>query len=96
MLTEQFINIQIDKALLEQEILKIIEKRIQIFEVTKLFYSMDDLMNLTSFSKGHIYNTFFCDSRFKNIRRKVGRKWVFPVDETNQFLKQWILEQPHE
>lgn len=41
-------------------------------------------------------NTFFDDSRFKHIRRRVGRKWVFPVEETNEFLKEWIKEQPNE
>ncbi|KFN91820.1 hypothetical protein TMUPMC115_0905 [Tetragenococcus muriaticus PMC-11-5] len=41
-------------------------------------------------------NTFFRDPRFRQIRKKVGRKWIFPVQETHTFLKQWILEQPNE
>lgn len=42
--------------------------------VSKIFYSLEDLSWITSFSIGHIKNTFFDDPRFKKIRYKVGRK----------------------
>jgi len=96
MVDTSFINMQIDQVELEHQILKQIEEKITEIEIDKLFYSLDDLMQITSFSKGHIMNTFFDDFRFKQIRRKVGRKWVFPVAETNEFLKKWITEQPSE
>lgn len=96
MVDTSFINMQIDQVKLEHQILKQIEEKITEIEIDKLFYSLDDLMQITSFSKGHIMNTFFDDFRFKQIRRKVGRKWVFPVSETNEFLKKWITEQPSE
>lgn len=96
MLKTPFINIEVDNDALEQQILKQIEKKMTEIGKDKLFYSLDNLMQITSFSKGHIMNTFFNDSRFKQIRRKVGRKWVFPVTETNDFLKTWITEQPNE
>ena len=96
MINTPFVNIQIDDEALEQQILKQIEEQMQEIGHDKIFYSLDDLMEVTSFSKGHIMNTFFDDPRFPQIRRKIGRKWVFPVAETNEFLKQWIQEQPHE
>ncbi|PAF20328.1 hypothetical protein CHH49_16940 [Terribacillus saccharophilus] len=95
MIDTSLINIQIDNEALEQHILKQLDEKMQELGNDKIFYSLDDLMQVTSFSKGHIINTFFNDSRFKQIRRKVGRKWVFPVIETNEFLKTWIREQPN-
>jgi len=51
---------------------------------------------VTGFSKGHILNTFFDEPEFKRIRRRVGRKHVFPVIETRKFLEKWIQTQPNE
>lgn len=96
MIDTSFVNIEIDANALEQQILKQIDEKMKEIGTDKLFYSLDDLMQITSFSKGHINNTFFNDKRFKQIRRRVGRKWVFPVTDTNEFLKSWIKEQPHE
>ena len=90
-----FVNIQIDDDALEKQIIKQIDEKMKEIEMDRLFYSLDDLIKITSFSKGHIMNTFFNDPRFKRIRRKVGRKWIFPVIETNEFLKEWASEQPH-
>ncbi|BAK94238.1 hypothetical protein KV134_08550 [Tetragenococcus halophilus] len=91
-----FLNIQINEEALESQIIEQIKLKIKAFDDNKIFYDLDDLVTITSFSKGHIMNTFFNDPRFRQIRRRVGRKWVFPVQETNTFLKQWILEQPNE
>lgn len=93
---EEIIKVEIDKDMLEEKIEKKLDSKLETIEVHKLFYCLDDLVAITSFSRGHIFNTFFDDPRFKALRRKVGRKWVFPVEETNSFLKQWIIEQPHE
>lgn len=90
------INVIVDDDVLEEKINKKIEDKIQEFGVEKIFYSMENLVEITSFSIGHIKNTFFDDKRFKKIRRRVGRKWVFPVEQTNIFLKEWILEQPND
>lgn len=92
----QVLKLEIDKQKLEENILKEIKSKIKEYQLTKVFYSLEDLSYITSFSIGHIRNTFFKDKRFKKIRRKVGRKWVFPVKETNEFLKIWIMEQPHD
>src|SRR5699024_11715483 len=81
MIETPFVNIQIDEDALEQQVLKQIEEKMREIGYDRIFYSLDDLMQITSFSKGHILNTFFNDLRFKQIRRKVGRKWVFPRSE---------------
>lgn len=96
MLSNQLVNINIDNEALKDEIRKRIDEKISEVGHNKILYSLEDLCQITSFSRGHIMNTFFHDERFKQIRRKVGRKWVFPVEETNEFLLTWIKEQPSE
>jgi len=95
MINSSVIEININEKALENEIIKQINNKIEEFDKNKLFYSLDDLVRITTFSKGHIMNTFFNDYRFKKIRKRVGRKWVFPLKETNDFLKIWISEQPN-
>lgn len=96
MLKNQLVNININDGALKEEIQKRIDEKIKEIGHNKILYSLEDLSHITSFSRGHIMNTFFNDERFKQIRRKVGRKWVFPVEETNEFLLTWIKEQPNE
>lgn len=85
---EKLLDIQINEEALKDQIHEQIRLKIKKIDSNKIFYDLDDLATITSFSKGHIMNTFFMDSRFRQIRRKVGRKWIFSVQETNVFLKQ--------
>lgn len=94
MLTNTVLKIEVDQDQINQMISEKIADKINSYSLDKVFYDMNDLTTITSFSRGHIYNTFFYDSRFTEIRRKVGNKHVFPVKETNEFLLQWIKEQP--
>lgn len=94
MLKNTLINIEIDENILKKIVHEEIKSKIREFTFDKVFYDMNDLVEITSFSKGHIYNTFFYDERFIKIRRKAGSKHVFPVTATNKFLLEWIKEQP--
>lgn len=87
------ISLEINNIAIEDLAKEEIKKKIHETP-NKLFYDMQDLEHLTSFSKGHIMNTFFYDSRFESIRKKVGAKHVFPAKETKEFLLEWIKEQP--
>lgn len=89
-----FIKIEIDNSEIERVIHSEIKNKIHEYPLNKIYYDMKDLQEITSFSKGHIMNTFFFDNRFVKIRKKVGAKHVFPVKETNEFLIEWIKEQP--
>lgn len=91
-----FVSIEIDDQVVENIVLEKIQEKLSDINNVKLFYTLDDLQEITGFSKGHIMNTFFHDNRFAQIRRKVGRKWLFPVVETRTFLLEWIKEQPND
>lgn len=96
MITTPFISIQVDDEVVQNIILEQLKDNLAEINNEKVFYTMDDLQEITGFSKGHMMNTFFHDKRFAKIRRKVGRKWLFPVQDTRLFLLDWIKEQPHD
>lgn len=90
------IEVSVDERLLEEIAVREVQERLSKIETDKVFWSWNDLVEVTSMSKGHILNNFFDDERFKRIRRRVGRKWLFPVEETREFLVEWLEEQPNE
>lgn len=93
---KSFVNLNIDHNAIETIILENIQTHLSNIDNDKLFYTMEDLQKITGMSKGFIEQRFFHDSRFEKIRRKVGRKWLFPVSQTRLFLNQWITEQPND
>ncbi|SFK28368.1 hypothetical protein SAMN04488569_102022 [Marinilactibacillus piezotolerans] len=93
---KQLINIEIDHDQIETIILENIQQHLSNIDNNKLFYTMEDLQEITGMSKGFIEIRFFHDPRFEKIRRKVGRKWLFPVSQTRSFLNEWINEQPND
>ena len=92
----QMVQINVNEDELQELILEQINEKLEDFDNSKLFYTMEDLKEITGFSNSHIRNTFFDDERFAAIRRKVGRKWVFEVEATRDFLRKWLREQPNE
>lgn len=92
---KSLISVEVDDEKLHQLFIQHIQEHLQNIETEPVFYTMHDLQRITGMSKGFIENTFFHEYRFKQIRRKVGRKWLFPAKETRDFLKQWIQEQPN-
>ncbi|MFL2125065.1 hypothetical protein ACEN4K_09010 [Marinilactibacillus psychrotolerans] len=93
---QSLVNLNVDHDAIERIILDNIQTHLANVDNNKLFYTMSDLQEITGMSKGFIEQRFFHDSRFEKIRRKVGRKWLFPVAQTRHFLNQWIEEQPHD
>lgn len=45
-----------------------------------------------SFRQGNRTNNYY-DRRFIEARKKVGRKWIFHVNKTRDFLLMWLEEQ---
>lgn len=93
--TSPLVNIEIDQEKVYEIVQENIQEYLKTLENEQIFYTLTDLQEITGMSKGFIEKTFLHDSRFVKIRRKVGRKWLFPVEETREFLKLWISEQPN-
>lgn len=96
MLNKELIKVVINEEEINELVLQQINHKLSNLDTSKVFYTMEDLEDITGFSKTHIKNTFFDDYRFVKIRHKVGRKWVFQAEETRKFLRTWIKEMPNE
>ncbi|MEC0090618.1 group-specific protein [Paenibacillus macquariensis] len=87
----ELITVTID----QEEVLKICRERINTLikevEAEYIFWDAKELKKRTCMSWNTIQNTFFFDPRF--VKHKVGSKWYFPVQETREFLAQWLREQ---
>jgi phage pi2 protein 07 len=88
------IEIQVDQNQIEALLLQEIEKKIRQVEDQKVFWSIEDLCKQTTMSKNNIREKFFYDPRFPKY--KVGGRWLMPAKECEQFLLQWIKEQPRQ
>lgn len=96
MSTNTFLKIEIDEEMIERLITEHVQEKLEEVSNQKIFWTMADLEYVTGCSEGYIKDKFFYDKRFAKIRRKVGRKWLFPADETKEFLLEWLKEQPNE
>ena len=86
------LTVQID----EQEVRKLldekIEQKIKEVDAELVFWDSKELMRRTCLSWNTILDKFFYDPRFPKF--KVGGKWLFPAQETKEFLLNWLREQP--
>lgn len=90
------VSFEVNNELIEKLVTEQINHRLKELDSRKVFWTMSDLEYITGCSEGYIKDKFFYDKRFARIRRKVGRKWLFPADETEEFLLEWLKEQPNE
>lgn len=87
------LTIQMDGLTEEIKEAIINELRTQCSEIgfSQAYYTWADLEQITNMTRNHIKDQFYYDPRFKKF--KSGSKTLFPVKETNQFLKEWWKEQ---
>lgn len=87
------LTVQVDEQVIEERFADELKKRLAQIEKRLTFWDMKELCRQTCLSETTIKETFFYDKRFQKY--KVGRKWVFPAAEAEQFLLTWIREQPN-
>lgn len=85
------INVQVNKNVIEQVFLEEVKKRLDQLENQQVFWDMKTLCKVTCMSEPFIKDQFFYDPRFPKFR--VGKKWLFPVKECEEFLLMWLKEQ---
>jgi hypothetical protein len=85
------ISVIVDEAEVRKLCLQKISELLKEFDVEFLFWDSAELKKRTCMSWNMIQDTFFFDPRF--IKRKIGKKWYYPVRETRAFLEQWLYEQ---
>ena len=87
----QLLQLQVDDSQIEGMIREELQSRLNNLEHRYTFWDLDELSRQTHMSINFIKDTFFYDARFKKF--KVGRKWLFPAAETEEFLLMWLREQ---
>lgn len=95
MQTDKIINIDINTQLLESLLLNRIKDEFVETNIQKpMFYTVQDLVLLTGLSEGSIYKYLIENNEFPKY--KLGRKWLFRKDETDEFLDNWIQQFKYE
>ncbi|MEK5171793.1 group-specific protein [Heyndrickxia sp. FSL W8-0496] len=87
------INVQIDEKEIENIFLDEVRKHLKKIESQSTFWDMKELCRQTNMSINFIKETFFYDPRFP--KKRVGKKWLFPAKECEEFLLKWLKEQPN-
>ncbi|MCM3663481.1 group-specific protein [Mesobacillus subterraneus] len=86
------LSVHIDQDDIEQKFHEELRKHLDEIQNRTVFWDMKELCRQTCMSEPFVKEQFFFDQRFPKFR--VGRKWVFPAKETEQFLVTWLKEQP--
>lgn len=85
------ISINIDEAEVMRLAREHIADLVNEVESEYIYWDSNELKKRTCMSWNTIQDSFFFDPRF--IKVKLGGKWYFPVQETREFLRQWLFEQ---
>lgn len=86
------IEVKLDQQEIEDKFTEELRKRLNELESRTVYWDMKELCRQTCMSEPVIREQFFYDERFPKF--KVGRRWLFPARETEEFLRMWIKEQP--
>lgn len=86
------LNVQIDQRIIEQQFQEELKKRLDQIQNRSTYWDMKELCRQTCMSENSIKEKFFYDPRFPKY--KIGAKWYFPAGECEEFLLNWIKEQP--
>jgi len=87
----KLMKVELDSAQIQKLCRDRIAELVVEVDAEYIFWDSKELMKRTCMSWNFIQDQFFFDPRF--IKRKVGTKWFFPVKETREFLREWLLEQ---
>lgn len=88
------IEIKIDEKQVEEILLEEIKKRLDSLDYHYVFWDMKTLCKVTCMSENFIKEQFFYHPDFPKYR--VGRKWLMPAKECEEFLLKWIKQRPQE
>ena len=84
------IAIEIDEREVDRLIREEVERKLRDLTHRHTFWDMAELSEQTCMSITFIKENFFYDPRFPKYR--VGRKWLMPARETEEFLLMWLKE----
>lgn len=85
-------NVHIDPLFAETILREEIQKNIEQVSIKTLFWDMKELCRQVQMSETFVKEQFFYNPDFPKFR--VGKKWLMPAKQTEEFLLAWIAQQP--
>lgn len=85
------LTVQLNEQKIEEIYVEELKKRLDQIEAQLVFWDIKTLCKVTCMSEPFIKEHFFYDDRFPKFR--VGKKWLFPAKECEEFLIKWLKEQ---
>ncbi|MCS1382761.1 hypothetical protein GY31_09145 [Lysinibacillus sphaericus] len=86
------LQVQIDPSFAETILREEIQKNIEQVSIKTLFWDMKELCRQVQMSETFVKEQFFYNPDFPKFR--VGKKWLMPAKQTEEFLLAWIAQQP--
>ncbi|PGL66842.1 helix-turn-helix domain-containing protein [Bacillus sp. AFS055030] len=81
------LNISLDENELKKLYLEEVRKRVDEIEEQKLFIDVNELCKMLSLSRPTVEKLFISNPNFPSLR--VGKKWLFPRKEVEEYIKRW-------
>lgn len=81
-------DVQVDESEVRELYLKKLDEKLEMVDAELVFWDSTELKRRTCLSWNTIQEKFFFHPDFPKF--KVGGKWMFPAQETKQFLLKWL------
>ncbi len=85
------LDVKVDENMVKELCLKKIEEKLNGVDVELVFWDSSELKRRTCLSWNTIQERFFYHPEFPKF--KIGGKWMFPAEETKEFLLKWLREE---
>lgn len=85
------LSVNVDENEIELMFREELAKRLRVIEHRHTFWDMEELLKQTKMSLPFVKEQFFYEEDFPKF--KIGRKWLFPAKETEEYLLRWLKRQ---
>lgn len=82
-------NINLNEDELKTMYLEEVQKRLEDWEQQTMLMDMKELCKMLSLSRPTVEKLFIYNQDFPSLR--VGKKWLFPRKEVEEYIKRWSL-----
>ncbi|WP_042461759.1 helix-turn-helix domain-containing protein [Neobacillus dielmonensis] len=84
------LNISVNDDELKKLYLEEVRKRVDEIEEQKLLIDVNELCSMLSLSRPTVEKLFISNPNFPSLR--VGKKWLFPRKEVEEYIKRWSID----
>lgn len=85
------LSVRVDEQVVDEMIQTELRNRLEHLTHRYTFWDMKELCRQTNMSENFVKEHFFYEPDFPKYR--VGRKWLMPAKETEEYLLAWIKRQ---